>query len=162
MKYILRSVKYFIMFVATLSLFILIFAAVSSDITVAEAFSKDGKMFVEGSFPKILALFIAFAAIYPAMAFVKKEAVLGCPFEEGKNKIIGAFDNSGYYLEKEDDQTMTFKLKSGFSRFMRMYEDAVTVTKGDNPIILNGYRKDIFRLAKAIEYATRSEEEEGA
>ena len=160
MKYFIRSVKYFVMFIVMLALFILIFAAASKDITIAEAFSPNGNMFQAGSFPKIFALFVLFAALYPALAFVKKEAVLGCDFDEGRNKIIGAFDNAGYILEKEDDETMTFRIKNGFSRFSRLYEDAITVTKGENPVILKGYRKDIFRLASAIEYATRSDEED--
>jgi hypothetical protein len=41
-----------------------------------------------------------------------------------------------------------------------MYEDAIVITKGESPLILSGYRRDIFRLASGIQYAALKREEE--
>ena len=40
---------------------------------------------------------------------------------------------------------------------MRAYEDGVTITKGEAPLILEGNRKDILRLASHISYALKED-----
>jgi hypothetical protein len=42
---------------------------------------------------------------------------------------------------------------------MRMYEDAIVVNFSENPITLDGQRKDVYRLARSIEYAIRKNED---
>jgi hypothetical protein len=54
----------------------------------------------------------------------------------------------------------TFRIKSKLTRFMRMYEDAITITKGESPLILSGYRRDLFRLASGIQYAALKRDEQ--
>jgi len=41
-----------------------------------------------------------------------------------------------------------------------MFEDDVTVNFSDNPIILEGQRKDIYRIARTIEWFTRENSKE--
>lgn len=40
---------------------------------------------------------------------------------------------------------------------MRMYEDDITVDFTDNPITLEGQRKDVYRIARAIEWQIRDD-----
>lgn len=161
MKYLLRSIKYFFGFTILFLIFTLIMIAFTDGATVSNVFLLKGSILFPDDYAlvKILVLFLAVAAIYPGLAFVKKETVIGGTFQEDRNKIIGAFDSAGYFLENETDEELSFRIKSGFTRFMRFYEDRVTITKDDNPLILKGYRRDIFKLSSAIEYATRRDEE---
>lgn len=161
MKYLLRSIKYFLFFSLLFFIFTAIMVLFTDGTTFENVFRLKGSILFPSDYAmlKILALFLAVAAIYPSLAFVKKEAFIGGTFDENKNKIIGVFDNAGYMLENEDDEVLSFRIKNGFNRFSRLYEDRITITKDENPLILTGYRKDIFRLASAIEYATRREEE---
>lgn len=161
MKYFIRSVKYFFAFVFIFALFVVIMILTSKDATFANVFAQESTLFRANSLPKIICLFVAVAAIYPSLGFVKKEAVMGKgTFAENRNAIVGCFDNAGYVLENEDAEVLSFRAKSGFTRFNRMFEDRITITKDENPLILKGYRRDIFRLASAIEYATRDQDAE--
>ena len=100
------------------------------------------------------------AAIYPALSYVKKEALITGTYEENKEKILSVFENYGYEIVSEDDQTVTIRIKNKMTRFMRMYEDKVIITKGESPLILNGYRRDIEKLARGIQYVAFKREEE--
>ena len=68
----------------------------------------------------------------------------------------------GYEKTDEDGEKLTFRLRNRFTRFMRAYEDGVTITKGTAPLILSGNRKDILRLSSHITYALREDIGEGA
>lgn len=159
MRYFIRSVKYLLWFSAIFIIFISIFVLVSDSMTFDKVFAPEGGMFKPNSLIQIAVLFVLFSAIYPALNFVKKEAFIGGSFKENREKIIEVFQNYDYELASEDPDFLTFKLKKPLTRFMRMYEDAVTITTDESPLILKGMRKDIYRLASALEYATRKEEE---
>jgi hypothetical protein len=45
-------------------------------------------------------------------------------------------------------------------RLMRMYEDTITVNISDNPIIIEGLRKDVYRIARTIEWHIRDDRKE--
>ncbi len=160
MQYFIRSVKYFFSFAILFSLIIVILVLTTEGATFATVFAPEGAMFKAGSFPKILLLFLAVAAIYPALSYVKKEALITGTYEENKEKILSVFENYGYEIVSEDDQTVTIRIKNKMTRFMRMYEDKVIITKGESPLILNGYRRDIEKLARGIQYVAFKREEE--
>jgi predicted membrane protein len=160
MKYLIRSVKYFLSFALIFFLIIVILVLTTDGATLATVFSPESGMFKAGSFPKILAFFIAVAAIYPALSYVKKETFVTGTYQENEEAIRMVFENYGYELVSEDNETATFRLRSKFTRLMRMYEDPITITKGESPLILSGYRRDIFRLASGIQYAALKREEE--
>lgn len=160
MRYFIRSVKYLVWFVAVFAIIISIFVLTSADMTFDRVFSPEGGLFKPNALPQLIAFFVLFSAIYPALSFMKKEVFIGGSFEECRDKIISAFTEYGYELVNEDDNEMTFRIKKPFIRFMRMYEDAITITKDESPLILKGMRKEIFRLASAIEFTTRNQESE--
>lgn len=159
MKYLLRSVKYFFSFVCVFALVIAILVLTTEGATLDTVFSPENGMFKAGSFPKIMIFFVAVAAIYPALSYVKKEAFITGTYSENEEAIKKVFSNYGYEMVSEDEESVTFRIKSGMTRFMRMYEDAIVITKGESPLILSGYRRDIFRLASGIQYACFKNEE---
>ena len=105
-------------------------------------------------------IFGAIAVVYPGLVFVKKEVMIEGDFEDHRNKIIQEFENAGYEKTGEDEEKLHFRLRNRFTRFMRAYEDEVTITKGEAPLILNGNRKEILRLESRISYALHKDTEE--
>ncbi len=157
-KYLIRSLKYLVWFAALFFIFIFIIVLVSNQYSFNDLFSAENGMFKPGSLPKIIVFFIAIAAIYPALSFVKKEVIISKTFDDHRERIFEIFKSYGYCFVSEDEESVTFRIEKPYLRFMRMYEDQITLTKGEAPLILNGMRKEITRLASAIEYATRNDE----
>lgn len=156
MKYFLRSVKFFIWFVVLFAVIVVILALAMPEYELSGAFRFDGQgMFIAGSQWKILALFAATAALYPMLTYVRKEALAEKSFEECRPQIMGVFDSMEYSLTEENDEELVFRKSSSVARFMRMFEDQVTITKGESPFIISGPRKDILRIASGIESACR-------
>ncbi|HIZ86484.1 MAG TPA: hypothetical protein IAC04_08335 [Candidatus Coprenecus stercoravium] len=159
-KRIVRSVKYFFIFVILLAAFtgiiVLMFPEQYSGSHIFATSPEDtDAIFNYGSWWKMLLIFVVIAAIYPGLTFVKKEVMIEGDFEDHRDTIIKEFEQAGYEKTDEDADKLTFRAKSKLTRFMRAYEDAVTITKGEAPLILSGNRKDILRLGGRIEYAVR-------
>ena len=146
-KRVIRSVKYFFIFIVLVSIFVCILVLLTPNHTYEHIFAtspEDRALFKYGSWWQMLVIFALIAAIYPGLTFVKKE-------------VMKEFEQAGYVKTDEDEEKLTFRIKNKFTRFMRAYEDAVTITKGEAPLILSGNRKDILRLASRIEYALRQD-----
>ena len=160
-KRVVRSVKYFFIFIILASLFVCILVPLTPHHTYEHIFATSPEdtnaLFNYGSWWKMLMIFAIIAAIYPGLTFVKKEVMIEGDFEDHRDKILKEFEEAGYEQTGEDAEQVTFRLRNKFTRFMRAYEDAVTITKGEAPLILSGNRKDILRLASHIEYVLRQE-----
>lgn len=102
-----------------------------------------------------------FGLAYPFIAYIKKDIYINKPFDEERNNILRIFDTSGYELTGEEGKKLFFRPKNKVSRFMRMMEDTVEVDFSDNPLVLSGIRKEVYRLGKHIEYmSTRASMED--
>ncbi len=159
MKYLIRSVKYLIWFCAIFFLILCLLVATTEGQSFNTVFDPEIGMFRAGSFPKMMLFFVAVAAIYPSLAFTKKELALFGSFSENEDLIRKQLETSGYELISEDNQQLVFRLKNRFTRFMRLYEDHIIVTK-QAPVTISGMRKDAFRVASAVEFLSRKRSEE--
>ncbi|MBP5487307.1 MAG: hypothetical protein J6Y06_06755 [Bacteroidales bacterium] len=148
MQYLRRAVKYFFWF----ALILCITLAVMVALGLVEANPQD--MFRNGtkSLWQIAILFAVLAAIYPLTGFRKQEAIIPGELSEIKDKVIRLMGEKGYMLETENGEDMTFRLKNGFSRAMKMWEDRITMTKEPGGFILEGLRRDIVRLISFLEF----------
>ena len=144
---VVRSVKYFFVFIILAAVVLCIVTLLSGE-SVVKLFMpmSEGGMLKEGAWWQMLLIFGAIAAVYPGLTFVKKEVMIEGDFEDHRDTIINAFEGLGYEKTDEDGEKLTFRLRNRFTRFMRAYEDGVTITKGTAPLILSGNRKDILRL----------------
>jgi hypothetical protein len=107
----------------------------------------------------MLAFIVVFGLIYPFIAYIRKEAYLSKSFDENRDIIMKVFDAANYKLIDEKDNKLFFRPESKLIRFMRMMEDAVIVDYSGNPLILSGMRKEIYRLAKHVEYMSSRQNE---
>ena len=153
MKYLIRSVKYFFYFMILCVLFVTIvyYATEHKDgVTLQMLFTEGGSIY------KMLAMFAAFAAIYPAVGFQKKEIYVS-NFKENKREVIALFLNANYQIKEETDTTIVFSIKNPLIRAFRMCEDEIIIDFSGNPVIRDGLRKDVLRFSRGIEYICRKE-----
>lgn len=154
MKYFIRAAKYLIYFAVLFSIIVLIVFYTSSrpeGITVFD-------LFKEGSGYKILGFFIVFSAVYPLLGFTRKQIYVS-NFAEKEKEIIELLQNGNYIIENQTPTSITFRLRNKFLRLMRMYEDRITIDFSENPVIIEGFRKDALRFSRGIEYICQKETE---
>ena len=116
-------------------------------------------MFQPGSLPKLVIFFVVFGIVYPFTAFFKRNLYSNKDYAAHKDLIAGAMEDLGYEVEKEDADTVTFRKKTFWQRLSRVFfEDRITMSVGENPIVVEGYRKDVMRVISALSYKIRKEE----
>jgi hypothetical protein len=153
-KYLIRVAKYMVYLAIIFVLIVSIFSLTSSN-----GFNYEN-LFRPGTGIQMIIFFVVISLIYPLFGFIKKRVYLNKPFAEEREKIVEIFTNSRYKQVSETETTVTFRHTSPFVRAMRMFEDDVTVNFSDNPIILEGQRKDVYRIARTIEWFTRDSKKE--
>lgn len=151
MRYLIRSLKYFIWFTAILCITMGIMVALG----VVEA--DPSLMFRDGikSIWQIAALFLVVSLVYPLAGFRKNEAIIPGEYNEVRDKVVSFMESKGYALETEEGEMMTFKLRSKVAAFFKMNEDRVTFTKIPGGFELEGLRKVIVLLISGLEYQFR-------
>ena len=156
---VVRSVKYFFVFIILGCLALALVTLITPGAHLSDLLNPadEGGLLKEGAWWQMLLIFGAIAAVYPGLTFVKKEVMIEGDFEDHRDTVINSFESLGYEKTDEDTEKLTFRLRNHFTRFMRAYEDRVTITKGTAPLILSGNRKDILRLASHISYALRED-----
>lgn len=155
MKYFIRSVKYLVYFTLMCSIILVLtfhFSVKPEGLTLMDM------LLVDGSIYKMLAFFVAVAAIYPALGFQKKPLYVS-NVNEHKKEIKELFENANYVVASESATSISFKLRNPFLRVLRLCEDYVTVDFSDNPVMIEGLRKDVLRFSRGIEYICRKDEE---
>jgi len=147
MKYFVRAVKYCIYLAIMLTIFIVILSALGLVGT------NLNDIFVNGSksLLQIGGILLVFGAIYPALGFGKRTAYVTGSYEEVREGVVELMHDRGYVLEKEEGQTMCFRIKSPVIRLFRMFEDRVTMEKTLSGFQLEGPVKDLTRVVSGLE-----------
>ncbi len=117
--------------------------------------------FAQMSNLKQMILFLgAFGLIYPLVGFVNKKIYTNGPLTAAqKQQIEAMFAAAKYVLTKDENNVMVFRPKASYVRFMRLlFEDSIRLDYSDNPLVMDGLRRDVYRLARNIEISFRREE----
>ena len=157
MRYLIRALKYLIYFAIIFVLMVGIIYLFSSQKAAGLSFVD---LFKEGSLPKIMLFFVAVAALYPYLSFQKKELYLNGPFTNYAEMIDEVMQSLDYVLETKEPNCVTYVKRSAYARLTRMYEDRITFSTADNPVIVEGYRKDLLRILSLINHRVRQESRE--
>ncbi len=156
MKYVVRAIKYFIWFALILTLTMVIMAALGLVDPKPELMFREGMKSVW----QIAILFGVVAFVYPMTGFRKQDAIIPGEYSDIRDKIIRFMEQRGYFLEKEEGENMSFRLRSKFGAFMKMFEDRVTMTRTIDGFEVEGMRKEIVRLISGLEYMFRNNSED--
>lgn len=157
MRYLIRALKYLLYFAIIFVLMVGIIYLFSSQKAAGLSFVD---LFKEGSLPKIMLFFVAVAALYPYLSFQKKELYLNGPFTNYAEMVDEVMKSLDYVPEKKEADCVTYVKRSAYARLTRMYEDRITFMTTDNPVIVEGYRKDLLRILSLINHRVRQESRE--
>ncbi len=147
MKYLRRSVKYFIQIT-------LIFVVIIAVLMLSGMVSKDVAVaFQQGwtSVGYILVAFLAMSAAYPYFGYGKRNIRANGDPATYRSAIIEALEGRGYRLAGEKDGEMQFNLTSPINRLARFYEDTVTITPVLGGFQAEGLIRDLSRVVMAID-----------
>lgn len=157
MRYLIRALKYLVYFAIIFFLIVGIVYLFSNQKAAGLSFVD---LFKEGSLPKIAIFFVIVSAIYPKLSFYKKELYLNGDFTKYAEMIDDVMKKLDYVPDIHEAGRVTYIKNSAYARLTRMYEDRVTFETADNPVKVEGYRKDLLRILSAINYRVRQESRE--
>jgi hypothetical protein len=146
MRYLIRAAKYFVQLLVILSLIIAI-------LIVAKVVEADiSQIFVNGydSLWQIALLMAVFAAIYPRFGYAKRQAIVPGSDEEALPELERVMTALGYEREQRTDGVLAYRKRSAGDRFMRLWEDRITVTRFISGFELEGPNKDVVRVINAL------------
>lgn len=146
MRYIIRSVKYFIYLTALF--FIIIGALVLLHFVEADW----NAMFRQGtdSLWQIAVIGVVFSLIYPYFGYGRRSVPVFGPLDENTAGICAFMQSRGYVLEKKDATQLVFHKTFLPARIMRLGEDRISVTTGVEGLVLEGPSKDVIRLSAGL------------
>ena len=153
MKYLIRSVKYFI---ALCVLYLIIMALMlltnTSVLTPSETFSA----LVHSTRGQVLIVAVVLlSALYPKFGFIRRQ-------EKNREQILNAFVSEGFKPVRESEHEMVFRADSLFKRLTLLFEDEIRVTQTGEWITIEGIRRGVarvyYRLQSYLE-RTRNENE---
>ena len=156
MKYFIRAVKYFFYFAFLTTAIVLVLVFIG-------AVEGDINSIFEGGYDalwKIALFFACVAAVYPKLAFIRRDVCISAEWKDIRTDVIAFFKERRYELESEEGDSATFRLRNMTGRIAKMCEDRLTLRKGPLGYTLEGLRKDALHIATALEhrFATPSEE----
>ena len=155
MKYLIRAVKYFFYFAILTS-------AIIYALVLIGAVEGNIEAIFEGGYDalwKIAVFFAAVAAVYPNLAFIRREIPAKGQLSEFQENIIEFMKERRYELESSSDTTLCFRIKGTTGKIAKMYEDRITITSSYAGIQMEGLRKDVLRLATGLESALNQSSE---
>lgn len=149
MKYFIRACKYVVYFAV-------LFCILSTIIWLLSPERANGvpitSLFKPGSLKHIIILFVAISALYPFISFKKRNLYVEEGFEARRNAVIRLMEDFGMEIESETPERICFRMKSRSMRFSRMWEDRITMDIHGNTLAFEGYRRDLDRIVRALNY----------
>jgi hypothetical protein len=146
--YIRRAGKFIIYMVVIFALVLIIFPMISG----GKAPKITWNDFIHNQrFTMLFGLLLAYAFVYPLIAFVKIKRHLNGTFADNREVFEKAFDALQYIKTEETPDRIVYRRKSKFARFIQWYEDSIVISTYENPVIISGMRKSVTRIDKIID-----------
>jgi hypothetical protein len=151
MQYFIRSLKYLVYFGILMTLMLVIVFYTSSHRSVENFWDL-----IPASNRWFLALFLGgVALIYPLFGFASRKIYLNNSFAQDRELLVDILLRANYEIKKDENNRLSFRHKSPVVRLFRMYEDCITLDYSNNPVQLEGLRRDVYRFARNMEYVIR-------
>ena len=154
MKYLIRSIKYFIYFSLMCTIIVSVLVLIGAVEGNIESIFEEGYT----SIGKIAIFFAVVAAVYPKVGFINRGISSDKEWSEVRNDVIEYMKERQWDLESETDGVATFRVRGAALRLSKMYEDRITLTKSAEGYQMEGHRKDVMRLATGLEHRLDSRE----
>lgn len=148
MRYLVRALKYFVQLMVILTIIIAI-------LIVAKVVDSDiSQIFVNGwdSLWQIALLMAAFAAVYPKIGYVRRQALVPGPDEDVMPHLDKVMEAHGYGREQRADGRLSYRKRSAGDRLIRIWEDRISVERVAAGFELEGLGRDVVRLVNALRH----------
>ena len=143
MKYLIRSVKYFLAFCVlyVAIVYLSIMTTKGMDISaweyiVAAISTTRGKMLG-------LAV-VVLSALYPRMGFMTRR--VECDMQQERDYLIQMFAVAGFSLKEESEGRMVFRADNILSRLVMLFEDDITVEQYGQWVDITGIRRGVAKV----------------
>ncbi len=146
MKYIIRSLKYFICLCIFLVLCILIIYLARGGHGSLEAMFNDGY----NSLWKMALVVALFAAVYPSFGYGKRRVVAAGSDDEVLPRVRDYMESHGYELVRTTDTGSVWRRSSILARIRNMFEDKIYLTRRLGGFELEGRLKEVIRLDSGL------------
>jgi hypothetical protein len=147
--YIRRTGKFIIYLAAIFALVLVLFPMISG----GKAPSLSLSDFIHNQrFTLFFGLVLAYAFVYPLIAFVKIKRHLNGTFTDNRVVFEKAFETLQYIKTEETTDKIIYRRKSKFARFAQWYEDSIVIDTAENPVIISGMRKAVTRIDRIIDH----------
>ena len=147
MKYLIRSLKYYLYLAAILCLIIFCLSLAGWVGNSVEAVFKHGWK----SLGQIALILAFFAAVYPRFGFGSRDILIPGAYEELRGTVLQFMEGRGYRLEREEGENLTFRLRNPIARLTRMFEDRISFTRSATGFAVEGPSKDIVRILSGLD-----------
>lgn len=146
MKYLVRSLKYFV-FLCVLLLALIWVMTISYPeaagidywmMVRAQLFSKEGIWLSVGV--------VLLSAAYPRFGFISSR-IEGCDIERDALRIDNAMMNSGFKLIEESEGLRVYRAMGPILRLTMMFEDRIEVSAEEGGVVITGLRRQVVRIA---------------
>jgi hypothetical protein len=146
--YVRRSAKFIIYLAVIFILVLVIYPLISNGTSIRVTFTE---MIRNQKFLLFLGFLLAYALIYPLVAFVKIKRHLNGSFDDNRGVFEKAFDTLHYIKIVDTPDKIVYRRKSQFARFAQWYEDSIVIYPHENPVVLSGMRKAVTRIDRLID-----------
>lgn len=148
MRYIVRSLKYFV----RLAVILVIVLAILMLAKLVP--SNIEELFVNGynSLWQIALLILVFAAIYPRFGYCSRRVIVPGSDEETRPLLDSVMRSHGYAQEQRSDGKLCYRKTATGDRMSRLWEDRITVDRLVTGYELEGRTKDVVILVNALTY----------
>ena len=102
---------------------------------------------------KVIGLYAAMVLFYPLMAFMTLKRHIDKDYSYNQEVINTVMEEMGYVKTFENEQFVDFNKKNGMTRFMLFFMDKIRIDKSDNPLKINGLRKEIQKINRRLDDA---------
>jgi Na+(H+)/acetate symporter ActP len=146
--YIRREIKFIVYLAVIFVLVLVVFPLITGQkpgITWNDVL-RDQRMLM------FLGLILAYALIYPLIAYTKVKRHLNGTFNDSREVFEKAFETLQYIKTLDTPEKIVYRKKSHFTRFVQWYEDSIVILPTENPVIMSGMRKSVTRIDRIIDH----------
>ena len=144
-QHIIRSAVYFLRLAALLAA---LFALMHFTGTGAPG-SSPTDVFTTQRGWMLIAAVVALAVFYPSFGYVDRR--VKADLQTDREKILRVFHMGGYGLAQDEGDRLVFRTQSTAKRLANLGQDAVTVTRDGEGIVISGLRKEVVKAVFRLE-----------
>ena len=155
----LTFLKRMLTFTIAFLLFIIIYFLILYLIGANENYDSFPEYLLSYAEPKLLGFYLLLVVIYPLVGFVNQKRHLNKDYSHNKEIVEKVFEQLGYEKTKENNDKVFFRKRTTVGRLALMFMDTVIVDKSENPIKIDGVRKEVKRINKELDTQLLDESE---